>query len=124
MGVGDPLEATYPLTGPVAAGTWHLVGDGLILAAVDMQFEVLWRSGQGDHLIVSFQHHFDPPTGSQAYSAVPLDADAVGADVAAAAGDSLVLRMTATQSASAGPAYIPNADGPHTHGRIPHLSLP
>lgn len=128
MGVGDPLEATYVLAGPVAAGVWQLVGDGLILAAVDMQFDVLWRSGLGDQqneqLIVSFRHHFDPPTGSHAYDAVPLDANAAGAAAAAVRGDRLVLRMTATQAASSGPAYLPNADGPHTHGRIPSLSLP
>jgi hypothetical protein len=123
VGVGDPLEATYPLVGPIHGGNWHLVGDGVILSPVDMQFDVLWRTSTGDQPIVRFSHHFDPPTGAQAYDAVPLDADATGAAFAATSGDLLVLRMTAVQ-ASPGPAYIPNADGPHTSGRIPSLTLP
>lgn len=124
MGVGDPLEATYTLAGPIAAGSWHLVGDGLILTAVDMQFDVLWRNGGNDQLIVRFSHHFDPPSGAQAFDAVLFDGDAAGAAVPASAGDLLVLRMTALASAASGPAYIPNADGSHTRGRIPALSLP
>lgn len=124
MGVGDPLEATYMLAGPIAAGPWHLVGDGLILTAVDMQFDVLWRSGGTDQPIVRFSRHFDPPAGAQAFDAVSFDGDAVGTAVPASAGDLLVLRLTALTSASAGPAYIPNADGSHTRGRIPALSLP
>lgn len=122
MGVGDPLSATYKLVGPIAAGAWHLVGDGLILASVDMQFDVLWRSGGNDQPIVSFSHHFDVP--AESYYAAPLDADAAGAAVPARAGDLLVLRITALSSASPGSAYIPNFDGSHTKGRIPALSLP
>jgi len=121
LGVGDPLEASFELAGPIGAGSWHLVGDGLVLAAVDMRFDVLWRHGGTDTLVVRFDHHFDPPAG---YDAVPLDADAVGVAVAAQPGDRLVLRMSATQSATSGPAFIPNADGTHANGRIPSLTLP
>jgi hypothetical protein len=73
--------------------------------------------------VARFSHHFDPPAGSQAFNAVPLDADAAGTAVAASAGDLLVLRMTAVQAAP-GSAYIPNGDGSHTSGRIPSLTLP
>ena len=124
MGVGDPLEASYTLAGPIAAGSWHLIGDGLILATVDVRFDVLWRSSAGDHVIATFTNHFVQPTGAQAFNAVLLDADAPGVAAAAVAGDLLVLRMTATASMASGPAYIPNADGPHTNGRIPSLTLP
>jgi hypothetical protein len=121
VGVGDPLEATYPLSGPIVAGTWHLVGDGLVLLPVDMRFDVLRRGAGPDEVIVSFSHHFDPPEG---FDAVRYEADAAGSAVAAAPGDVLVLRMTAVQSTGSGPAFIPNADGGHTNGRIPSLTLP
>lgn len=125
MGVGDPLEAAYPIATAFTldAADWHLVGDGLILASVDMQFDVLLREGGTDHPIATFTHHFDVPSGSQGQDAVPLDADAAGLAAEAHAGDLLVLRMTATR-APPGPAYLPNADGPHTNGRIPSLTLP
>jgi hypothetical protein len=96
------------------------VGDGVILSAVDMQFDVLARSGGVDRVVVSFAHHFDVP--ADATQVVPFDADGVG--TAVAAGAELVLRMTAVQSAKPGPAYIPNSDGAYAHGRIPSLTLP
>jgi hypothetical protein len=120
VGIGDPLEAPYTLSGPLPAGSWHLVGDGAILQPVDMQFDVVWRDAAGEHPIVTFTHHFDPPAGSDA---VPLDADATGAAVPAKAGDQLVLRMS-TNGPAPGPAYVPNADGSHTHGRIPSITHP
>jgi hypothetical protein len=101
-------------------GSWHLVGDGIALAPLDMRFDVLWRSGGTDRMVVSFQHHFDPTKDS---SAARFDADASGQAVAAKAGDLLVLRMTANSSI-AGAAYIPNADGEHANGRIPSITLP
>jgi hypothetical protein len=125
VGVGDPLEAAYALTGTIPAGRYHLVGDGLILIAVDMQFDVLVRPATGpDRVLATFTHHFDPPTGPNAGAAVLFDGDADGLAADATAGDQLVLRMTATNAARLGSAYLPNADGPHTKGRIPSISLP
>lgn len=120
MGVGDPLEATFVLAGPIDAGTWHLVGDGVALAPVDMRFDVLVRAGGVEKLVVSFSHHFEPVS----YDAVAFDADAAGAAVDAQPGDLLVLRMVAVSSTTSGPAFVPNADGSHAHGRIPSLTLP
>lgn len=87
-----------------------------------MRFDVLRRAGGSDEIIVSFTHHFDPP--AEGFDAVRYEADAAGAAVDAAAGDLLVLRVTAVQSSGAGPAFIPNADGRITNGRIPSLTLP
>jgi hypothetical protein len=101
-------------------GTWHLVGDGIALAPVDMRFDVLWRSGGVDRVVVSFLHHFDPMRDA---SATRLDLDANGEAAPAKAGDLLVLRMTAS-STIAGAAFIPNADGEHANGRIPSITLP
>jgi hypothetical protein len=125
VGVGDPLEASFVLLGAIGAGTWHLVGDGLVLAPVDMRFDVLLAAGGvPEQTVVSFSHHFDPPTGAHVYDAVTFEADAAGAAVAARPGDLLVLRLTAVQSTTGGAAFIPNADGSHAAGRIPSLTVP
>ena len=122
MGVGDPLEASYGINAPLPAGKWHLVGDGVVLSAVDMQFDVLLRSGGMDKVIVSFMHHFDVPADSS--QVVPFDGDAEGPEVTASVGDLLVLRMTAQNAAKPGPAFVPNSDGSYANGRIPSLTLP
>lgn len=127
MGVGDSLEATFPLVGPIPAGSWHLVGDGIVLASCDLEFDVIWRHGS-DTTLASFSHHFDPRTAPPKFDATQFEADAPGLSAQAAAGDQLVLRFTASVMADAGAGvvdvYIPNGDGANAHGRIPSLTLP
>jgi hypothetical protein len=123
VGVGDSLEAAYTLSGPLPAGTWHLVGDGIVFEAADVRYEVLWRTAGGDAPLVEFQHHFEPLTGAQQFDATPFEADARGLAAPARAGDQLVLRFSAA-SASPGTVFIPNGDGAKAHGRIPSLTLP
>ena len=125
MGVGDSqLEAPFTLRGPIPAGTWHLVGDGAVLASVDVRFELIWRAGAdapADVVLASFDHHFDPqPSG---FDAVAFEAQAAGPAAAARAGDQLVLRITASNTASS-TAFIPNGDGANANGRIPFVDLP
>jgi hypothetical protein len=123
VGVGDPLEAAIDLDAPIKAGPWSFVGDGIIIASVDVQFDVIWRSGGTDKTLVSFTHHFDKqPTG---FDAVPFEAQADGMAAAASPGDQLVLRFTALTTDPDTPMpYIPNGDGARTNGRIPTLMLP
>ena len=121
MGVGDPLEAAYELSGPIGAGTWHLIGDGVVLRDVEMRFEVLARGTAGEKTIVTFDHRFEVPSGPDAFRAVAFEADQTGAAVEDA--ELLVLRMTAT-STKPGPAFIPNADDQYSGGRIPSITLP
>lgn len=123
MGVGDSLEAAFQLAGPIRAGSWHLIGDGIILQSVDMRFDVVWRIAAGDTTLASFTNHFDLPTGEAQFNAVPFEADAPGIAAAAHAGDQLVLRFTASGSGN-GTVYIPNGDGSKTMGRIPSVKLP
>lgn len=124
MGVGHPLEAEARLTGPIRAGTWHLVGDGIVLYSVDITYDVLWRDAAGDHPIVRFQHHFDPlPSGPGQFDATPFDASAPGVEAPARDGDRLVLRFTAENEAMPMP-FIPNGDGKNAKGRIPSIRLP
>src|SRR5438105_9833338 len=109
------------LGGPIKAGTWHLVGDGIIINAADVTFDVLWRDGAGDHPIATWQHHFDPQAGG--FDAVGFEADAPGVEAKAKANDQLVLRFT-VQGTGTGVLYIPNGDGTNAKGRIPTITLP
>jgi hypothetical protein len=109
------------LTGPIKAGTWHLVGDGIVLNPADVTFEVLWRDATGEHPIANWQHHFDPqPTG---YNATAFEGDAPGLAADAKPNDQLVLRFKATGTGT-GILYIPNGDGTKAQGRIPTIVLP
>lgn len=124
MGAGSSLEAAYAVRNPIDAGTWRLVADGIILEAVDVRFELLWRHGDGsdDTQLAVFTRHFDPLDGGQ-YRAQPFDETAQVDAVAAASGDELVFRYTG-ESPLLPMAYIPNGDGELAGGRIPFIELP
>jgi hypothetical protein len=123
VGVGDSLEAAFTLAGPVRAGSWHLVGDGIVLEPADLTYDVLWRHDGTDLTLAEVRHHFEPLTGTSQFDATPFETDAPGVAAAARAGDLLVLRFQAAGTAS-GSVFIPNGDGDHAHGRIPSLTLP
>ena len=122
MGAGSSLEASYTLGGPLGAGTWRLVADGIILDPVDVTFEILWRSGGDDQVLASWQRHFDPLAGGE-YRAQPFEESAEVERQEAAAGDQLVFRYSG-ESSDLAMAYIPNGDGELTGGRIPFIDLP
>jgi hypothetical protein len=85
-------------------------------------FELVWRHGAQDTVIVSFQKHFDPKPGGD-FSATSYEDSAPGAAVDARSGDLLILRYTGTNSSNA-MDYIPNGDGTTNGGRIPFIDLP
>ena len=120
LGAGGTLEAQFATEAPLRAGVWHLVGDGIIVGACDVTYDLFWRDAAGEHAIASWEHHFDPPPAG--FDAQPFEGDAVAVAASNARGDALVLRFT-VQSAEA-IAYIPNGDGAKTNGRIPMLTLP
>ena len=126
MGVGDSLEAAFTLAGPIRAGTWHLVGDGIVLYSADIRYDVIWRHGGSDLTLVSWMHHFDPLTGPKPFDATPFEADGQGIAAPAQAGDQLVLRFTGTGGVDGGTgaAFIPNGDGAKANANIPSLTLP
>jgi hypothetical protein len=123
---GQSHEAKYLLSGPIKAGSWHLVGDGIVFDPVDVQWDVLLRKADGsDTTIVSWSHHYDPPAGSDKYVAVPFEADGDGIRVDAKGNvDSLVLRITATGGPPDTYLFIPNGDGANAGGRIPNITSP
>ncbi len=133
----DTLEAAYTLRGPIAAGVWHLVGDGILTGAnvtnITVQFEIRLRpqAAQADELdkiVLSTQNTFQRDRDPQrAFAPVLFDANLPGAAVNAVAGDKLVLRIHSLRGDS-GAMYIINGDGDrngmYPGARIPHFDLP
>ena len=121
IGPGGSNEPPFTLRGPIAGGTWHLVGDGEnIFAPVTEKFEILWRrSGAADTVIATVNHDFPANTTT---GTVMFETDLPPANaVPAAAGDQLVLRFT---TVSASGSYTPNGDGASVGARDPNLTLP
>lgn len=139
MRVGDSpstLEASFTLRKPLPAGTWGLIGDGIVLGDgvtnVTVLFEVRWRRAaaaaagddRSDVVLVSVQNTFvRDPDPNRSFRAVPFQTSAPGLAAAADPGDRLVLRFTALRGDS-GAVFVPNGDGVTAFGRIPRLDLP
>jgi hypothetical protein len=95
-----------------------------VLSPSNVQYDFIWRHAGADTTLVTFSHHFDPPSGT--FLATEYDADANGvAAPTAAPGDQLVWRWS-VQSGPDAPAgmIIPNGDGTSSGGRFPSISLP
>lgn len=107
----------------VPAGTWHLIGDGIIVEPVDVRFEIVVRRADApDVLVVAWEHHFDP-LSNNAFDAQALDLDAEGIAIAFEPGDRIVFRYTGA-SATNPNAYIPNGEAMLSGGRNPAVVLP
>ena len=105
------------------AGTWTFVGDGVITASVDVDFEILWRrDGADDVVVASWFQHFDPKPDSD-FTATAYEVTDDGPAITFEPGDQLVLRYTGTNS-TFGMAYVPNGEGIDTEGRHPYIDLP
>jgi hypothetical protein len=122
VGIGDPQEAEFTLVAPLPAGTWRLVGDGIIIEPVDVRFEIIWRSDAGDQVLATFDHHFEPNGGGN-FDAVPYEDTREAPAAPAEPGDQLILRYSA-MNATVIYAYNPNGDGANHNGRIPFIELP
>lgn len=122
MGAGGSQEAAYSLKASVPAGTYHLVLDAVIIRAVDVTFDLIWRRGQTDMPLASWTEHYEP-LGGGSFDAQPLEYDETAPAIDWKDGDQLVFRYTGANTTSA-EAYIPNGDGNLSHGRIPNITLP
>lgn len=128
MGVGDSLDATYTLTGEVAAGDLQFVGDGVVtgenVEVIDVRWELYLR-GPDDTtapvLLAGFDANYQRNPNAR-FDAVKYSATQTIAG-GGKAGDRLTLRITPT---TGGPNafFLPNGDGAITKGEIPHLTLP
>ena len=94
--------------------------DCIVIAAVDMQFDLLHRRGTDNTVIATWSQHFNPlPTG---FDAQAYEIDQAGAKVTVQTGDQLVFRFTAMNTIMSD-AWIPNGDGRLSQGRIPNITL-
>jgi hypothetical protein len=131
----DTEEAAYTLHGPIPAGTWHLVGDGIITGTgvtnVTILFEVRLRpkaalADELDKVVLQTQNTFArDPDPQRAFAPVLFETLVAGISVDATPGDRLILRIHALRGDS-GAMYILNGDGDRgaPGARIPHLDLP
>jgi len=106
----------------VPAGTYHLVLDAVITGSVDVTFDLIWRRGSTDMELANWTAHYDP-LGAGDYDAQPFEYDEDAMAIDWKSGDQLVFRYTGANT-TANEAYIPNGDGPNSHGRIPNITLP
>ena len=109
------------MTGDVPAGTYHFVLDCIVVAPVDVKFELAVRHGTDSLVLATWSKHFDPL--STGYDAQPYEVNKEAPAIEAVAGDELVFRYTATNTKSA-EAWIPNGDGKLANGRVPSITLP
>lgn len=129
MGVGDSLDATYTLTGEVAAGDLTLVGDGVVtgdaVEAMDVQWDLYLR-GPDDTTTPVLLARFDASyqrNPNARFDAVRYEATQALLTGGGKTGDRLTLRIT-PQTGGPNAFFLPNGDGALTKGRIPHLQLP
>ena len=118
-----PRSCVRPRRRRVPAGTYHFVLDAVIIAPVDVTFDLIWRRGTTDTPLATWTQHFDPLAGGS-FDAQPFEVDMD------CAGDRL--RRPAISSCSATPARTRRrrrrtsrtATASHANGRIPNITLP
>lgn len=123
MGAGGSQEAAYDLKASVPAGSYHCIIDSIIIRAVDVTFELIWRRGATDTVLATWMQHFEPLPNSS-FDAQPYELDVAAPAIDFKPGDQLVWRYSADNSGSQAEAFIPNGDGTLASGRIPNFTLP
>lgn len=109
------------MKGPIEAGTWTLVADGVIGEPVDVTFEVIHRVGGTENVVFTLEQHFEPRVDEPGM-ATAYEETAEAERVESQEGDELVFRFTGESENDM--AYIPNGEGTMNGGRIPYLDLP
>ena len=104
------------------AGNYHVICDSIILAPVDVTFTLIWRRGAADMTIAQWMKHWEPLPGG-VYDAQAYEVDMPGTAIDFQSGDQLVFRYEGVSPASS-QGFIPNGDGPRTHGRLPSITPP
>jgi len=95
--------------------------DSIVIAPVDVKFELTVRNAGNSLVLATWSKHFEPL--ADGYDAQPYEVDKDAPAIHAAPGDELVFRYTATNTKS-NEAWIPNGDGKLAGGRIPSIMLP
>ena len=128
MGVGDSLDASFVLRGPLGTGTAALVGDGVLTGDAVTEMTVKWElflRGPDDAtkpVLLATWNAMYARNPDARFDAVKYE-DARLIPGGGAFGDRLTLHMTPT---GGGPNafFLPNGDGATAKGRIPRLDLP
>ena len=122
MGPGGSQEAEWSLKADVPAGTYHVICDAVVIRAIDVTFDLVWRHAGTDTNLASWTQHFDVmPGGTFRAQAYEIDQDAPAIDFSP--GDQFIFRYSGANSTSSN-AFIPNGDGATANGRIPNITLP
>jgi len=95
--------------------------DCIVVASVDVRFELSVRHGTDSLVLATWSKHFEPLASG--YDAQPYAVSKEAPAIEAVAGDQLVFRYTAANTTKA-EAWIPNGDGKLANGRIPSITLP
>lgn len=104
------------------AGTYHVICDAIIVRAVDVKFDLIWRRGDQDSILGSWMQHFDP-LGGGSFKAQPYEHDLDAQRIEFEPGDLFIFRY-AGMGAMSSEAFIPNGDGERADGRIPNITIP
>ena len=95
--------------------------DCIVIAGVDVTFDLLHRRGATDTVVTTWTQHFNPlPTG---FDAQAYEVDMTGAKIDFVKGDKLVFKFSGANTIQSD-AWIPNGDGGLSQGRIPNITLP
>jgi hypothetical protein len=122
VGPGRSQEAPYDLKASVPAGAYHVVYDGIIIAPVDVTFDLIHRRGSNDTLLATWTQHFEPNAGG-GFMAQPFEMDVDAPAIDFAGGDQLVYRYTGAAS-TVNMAYIPVGFPESEGGRQTNITLP
>jgi len=95
--------------------------DCIVIAGVDVTFDLLHRRGADNTVIATWTMHFNPMPTS--FDAQAYEIDMPGQAVPFASGDKLVFRFSGANTIDSD-AWIPNGDGSASKGRVPNFTLP
>jgi hypothetical protein len=121
VGSGGSQEAPFALKASVPAGTYHVICDAIIIRAVDVQFDLIWRRDTTDTTLASWSHHFEPLPAS--FKAQPYEIEQTAQAIDYKPGDLFIFKYTGANTTGS-MAFIPNGDGPANGGRFPQIILP
>ena len=122
MGPGRSLEASYDLKASVPAGTYHVIYDAIITAAVDVTFDLIHRRSSTDTVLATWSQHFEPQPGG-GFDAQALEINQSAPAIDFAVGDLLIYRYSGANS-TLDMAYIPVGFPESEGGRQTNITLP
>ncbi|MBA2539097.1 MAG: hypothetical protein H0V17_05630 [Deltaproteobacteria bacterium] len=103
------------------AGSYHVIYDAIITAAVDVTFELIHRRGSEDTTLATWSQHFEPRAAGFEAQEFEIDQPAPAIDFAS--GDLFIYRYSGASS-TLEMAYIPVGFPESEGGRQTNITLP